>query len=74
MMIDTGTLVWLHAVHGVDPMTMPEFTQWEVDIRQISKNLIDEQNQDATYYFHETGLSNPSIQKYNRCSVCQYTG
>ena len=37
MLIDTGTLVWLHAVHGVDPMTMPEFTQWEVDIRQISK-------------------------------------
>ena len=46
MLIDTGTLVWLHAVHGVDPMTMPEFTQWEVDIRQISKDLIDEQNQE----------------------------
>ena len=46
MMIDTGTLIWLHAVHGVDPMTMPDFTQWEVDIRQISKDLIDEQNQE----------------------------
>ena len=46
MMIDTGTLIWLHAVYGVDPMTMPEFTQWEVDIRQISKDLIDEQNQE----------------------------
>ena len=46
MMIDTGTLIWLHAVHGVDPMTMPEFTQWKVDIRQIAKDLIDEQNQE----------------------------
>ena len=46
MMIDTGTLIWLHAVHGVDPMTTPEFTQWEVDIRQIAKDLIDEQNQE----------------------------
>ena len=41
IMIDTGTLVWLHAVHGVDPMTMPEFTQWEVDIRQIAKDSIE---------------------------------
>ena len=40
IMIDTGTLVWLHAVHGVDPMTIPEFTQWEVDIRQIAKDTI----------------------------------
>ena len=46
MMIDTGTLIWLHAVHGVDPMTTPEFMQWEVDIRQIAKDLIDEQNQE----------------------------
>ena len=46
LMIDTGTLIWLHAVHGVDPMTTPEFAQWEVDIRQIAKDLIDEQNQE----------------------------
>ena len=46
ILIDTGTLIWLHAVHGVDPMTMPEFTQWEVDIRQIAKDSIDEQNQE----------------------------
>ena len=46
MLIDTGTLIWLHAVHGADPMTMPEFTQWEADIRQIAKDSIDEQNQD----------------------------
>ena len=45
LMIDTGALIWLHAVHAVDPMTMPEFTKWEVDIRQIAKTIIDEQNQ-----------------------------
>ena len=45
LMIDTGTLIWLHAVHAVDPMTMPEFTQWEIDIRQIAKTIIDEENQ-----------------------------
>ena len=41
MMIDTGTLVWLHAVHGVDPLDVPEFTQWETDIREIAKSVID---------------------------------
>ena len=42
LLIDTGTLVWLHAVHGVDPTTMPEFTQWNLDIRQIAKQVIEE--------------------------------
>ena len=46
ILVDTGTLIWLHAVHGIDPMTMPEFTQWEVDIRQIAKDSIDGQNQE----------------------------
>ena len=46
ILIDTGTLIWLHAIHGVDPMTMPEFTQWKVDIRQIAKDSIDGQNQE----------------------------
>ena len=41
LMIDTGTLVWLHAVHGVDPLDVPEFTQWETDIREIAKSVID---------------------------------
>ena len=44
LMIDTGTLIWLEAVHEVDPLSMPEFTQWKVDIRQIAKDVIDEQN------------------------------
>ena len=43
--IDTGTLVWLHAVYGIEPTSVPEFEQYEVDIRQIAQTVIDEQNQ-----------------------------
>ena len=43
--IDTGTLIWLHAVHGVEPMEMPEFTQWNTDIRLIAESLLNESNQ-----------------------------
>jgi len=46
ILVDTGTLIWLHAIHGINPMTMPEFTQWEVDIRQIAKDSIDGQSQE----------------------------
>ena len=42
MLVDTGTLIWLHAVHGIDPMDMPEFTQWETDIRVIAKTVLEE--------------------------------
>ena len=40
--IDTGALVWLHAIHGVDPLTM-QFTQWETDIHEVTRKTIDEQ-------------------------------
>jgi hypothetical protein len=40
--IDTGTLIWLHAVHGVEPMEMPEFTQWNTDIRLVVESLLNE--------------------------------
>ena len=39
-MIDTGTLIWLHAVHGVEPLDMPEFTQWNTDIRVIADSVL----------------------------------
>ena len=42
MLVDTVTLIWLHAVHGIDPMDMPEFTQWETDIRVIAKTVLEE--------------------------------
>ncbi|MGB1660382.1 MAG: hypothetical protein ACPHHS_07800, partial [Candidatus Poseidoniaceae archaeon] len=43
ILVDTGTLIWLHAVHGIDPMDMPEFTQWETDIRVIANTILEEQ-------------------------------
>ncbi|RJU87890.1 MAG: hypothetical protein DWC02_02460 [Candidatus Poseidoniales archaeon] len=46
IMIDTGTLIWLHAVHGVDPTDMPEFTEWNTDIRLLAESLLDE-NEDV---------------------------
>jgi hypothetical protein len=46
IMIDTGTLIWLHAVHGVEPLDAPEFTQWNTDIRVIADSLLDEENQE----------------------------
>ena len=42
ILVDTGTLIWLHAVHGVYPMDMPEFTQWETDIRVIANTVLEE--------------------------------
>ena len=44
--IDTGTLIWLHAVHGFEPLNMPEFTQWDTDIRVIADSVLDEENQE----------------------------
>lgn len=45
IMIDTGTLIWLHAVHGVEPLDTPEFTQWETDIRIIADRVLEESEQ-----------------------------
>ena len=41
MMIDTGTLIWLHAVHGVEPSRMPESNDYNADIRVIAQNLLE---------------------------------
>ncbi|MBL6886334.1 MAG: hypothetical protein ISR24_02845, partial [Candidatus Poseidonia sp.] len=46
ILIDTGTLIWLHAVHGVEPLDMPEFTQWNTDIRVIADGVLNGQNQE----------------------------
>jgi len=46
IMIDTGTLIWLHAIHDVEPLDVPEFTQWNTDIRVIADSLLDEENQE----------------------------
>ena len=38
---DTGTLIWLHAVHGVEPNDAPAFPQWDSDIRAIAQAALD---------------------------------
>ena len=43
ILIDTGTLIWLHAVHGVEPLYVSEFTQWNTDIRVIAESVLEEQ-------------------------------
>ena len=52
--IDTGTLIWLHAVHGFEPLDMPEFTQWNTDIRVIADSLLDAQYQEGCTDFNAT--------------------
>ena len=46
--IDTNFLVWLHAIHGVDPLTMPEFTPMETDIREVKKTIDEQVHEDAS--------------------------
>ena len=43
--VDTGTLIWLHAVHGVEPKDAPAFPQWETDIRTIAQAALDNADQ-----------------------------
>ena len=42
---DTGTLIWLHAVHGVEPNDAPAFPQWKSDIRAIAQAVVDKEDQ-----------------------------
>ena len=43
--IETGTYMWLHAVYGVDPMAMPANPNYDADLRQIAKTVIEEEAQ-----------------------------
>jgi len=38
---DAGTLVWLHAIYGVDPLDLPPFNNYDVDIREIAGAALD---------------------------------
>ncbi len=38
---DAGTLVWLHAIYGVDPLDLPPFNSYDVDIREIASAALD---------------------------------
>lgn len=39
--VDTGTLIWLHAIHGVEPNDAPAFPQWKANIRVIAQAALD---------------------------------
>jgi len=43
--VDTGTLIWVHAVHGVEPNDAPAFPQWKSDIRAIAQAALDNVDQ-----------------------------
>lgn len=42
--IDTGTLLWMAAIHNVEPTSFPMFSDWQTDIRMIAQDIIDEGN------------------------------
>ncbi|MGB1499999.1 MAG: hypothetical protein ACPG81_05460, partial [Poseidonia sp.] len=44
--LDTGTYMWLHAVHGVGPMDMPKADGYTADLRAIAAKVIDDHRQD----------------------------
>lgn len=37
---DAGTLIWLHAIYGIDPLELPPITAHEVDIREIAASAL----------------------------------
>ena len=42
---DTGALICLHAVHGVESNDAPAFPQWKSDIRAIAQAVVDKEDQ-----------------------------
>lgn len=38
---DTGTLIWLHAIYGVEPLDVAPIDKYEVDIRQIAAAVLE---------------------------------
>ena len=39
---DAGTLIWLAAVHGVEPKDYPELDGWETDLRVVAQRIWDD--------------------------------
>lgn len=39
---DTGALLWLYAIHGVDPLSMPYFEAYDTDIRDIAASVLND--------------------------------
>ena len=38
---DTGTLIWLHAIYGIDPLDVAPIGKYDVDIRQVAAVALD---------------------------------
>ncbi|MEM7333268.1 MAG: hypothetical protein AAF490_14355, partial [Chloroflexota bacterium] len=44
VLLDTGTLLWLAAIHDVDITTFPPFEEYTIDIRLMAQRILDEQD------------------------------
>ena len=38
---DTGTLVWLHAIYGIDPRDLPPVEKYDIDIREVASTALE---------------------------------
>ena len=38
---DTGTLIWLNAIYGIDPLDVDMVDNYDVDIRQVAANALE---------------------------------
>ena len=38
---DTGTLIWLNAIYGIDPLDVEMIDDYDVDIRQVAADALD---------------------------------
>ena len=37
---DTGSLIWLNAIYGIDPMDIPKIEKYKLDIREVASNVL----------------------------------
>jgi hypothetical protein len=38
---DTGTLIWLNAIYGIEPLDVAMLDNYEIDIRQVAANALE---------------------------------
>ncbi|MDA9607330.1 hypothetical protein N9S32_01320 [Candidatus Actinomarina] len=39
--IDTGTLIWINAIYGVNPMDIPKIEKYQLDIREVAAKVLN---------------------------------
>ena len=37
---DTGSLIWLNAIYGIDPMDIPKIEKYKLDIREVASDVL----------------------------------